>query len=83
EEYLYLTRGYHSLHKLPYFANAFFGSMETLITAVGNSVSHGCSILWCYHHLYHFCSFKDTDEQFIITVGRITNQPCVVLPTPF
>ncbi|MGC8580209.1 MAG: hypothetical protein ACP5MB_09140, partial [bacterium] len=25
EEYLYLTRGYHSLHKLPYFANAFFG----------------------------------------------------------
>ncbi|MGC9027941.1 MAG: hypothetical protein ACP5JP_10480, partial [bacterium] len=23
--YLYLTRGYHSLHKLPYFANAFFG----------------------------------------------------------
>ncbi|MGC9027069.1 MAG: GAF domain-containing protein, partial [bacterium] len=25
--YLYLTRGYHSLHKLPYFANAFFGLM--------------------------------------------------------
>ncbi|MGC8684920.1 MAG: hypothetical protein ACP5T7_04465, partial [bacterium] len=28
--YLYLTRGYHSLHKLPYFANAFFGLMSLL-----------------------------------------------------
>ncbi len=25
EEYLYLTRDYRSLHKPPYFANAFFG----------------------------------------------------------
>ncbi len=25
EEYLYLTRDYRSLHKLPYFSNAFFG----------------------------------------------------------
>ncbi|MGC8756625.1 MAG: hypothetical protein ACP5QW_08905, partial [bacterium] len=28
--YLYLTRGYHSLHKLPYFANAFFGLIGAL-----------------------------------------------------
>ncbi|MGC8756466.1 MAG: radical SAM protein, partial [bacterium] len=30
-EYLYLTRGYHSLHKLPYFANAFFGLMNEVL----------------------------------------------------
>ncbi|MGC8580518.1 MAG: NAD(P)-binding protein, partial [bacterium] len=41
-----LTRGYHSLHKLPYFANAFFGLMEkksiTIIGAGLAGLSAGC-----------------------------------------
>ncbi|MGC9027880.1 MAG: hypothetical protein ACP5JP_10170, partial [bacterium] len=39
-EYLYLTRGYHSLHKLPYFANAFFGLIFIKVFAVFLVIVH-------------------------------------------
>ncbi|MGC9027562.1 MAG: multiheme c-type cytochrome, partial [bacterium] len=43
-EYLYLTRGYHSLHKLPYFANAFFGLTLTATNSKGVTSTYSVTV---------------------------------------